>query len=172
MICSAAPSLHGDNDSLEIPAVLYHGTSRQRFGDFIASEGLRPQIRAPGVYLTGSLRHAVGYADYAVDLDGDTGDDPNSPVILVIDVSMLDESLLGPDDHELADLIAAGVPAVTGHTDWRTVSWRQSLDACEQVAYAGRIAPAAITVARSYEEAEAITTEMLASRSSSGFRPA
>lgn len=106
---------------------LYHSTARRHL-ESILKNGLIPQKQENGlsrVYF-GTYDSVEGLyiqVDY--------------PIMLRIDFSKLDPSLLRPDDVEFADMYGEG---------WENATWQESLDASGQVAYEGRVPPDAIEV--------------------------
>lgn len=117
---------------------LYHITDSSRLLS-IQTRGLcpsfsrEPAFRGRYVYLSNSAAHAEGYGDHHSDWKG-------APVLLGMFSDQLDQSLLGPDDVDLPDLL--------GQRDWRGVSWHQSLRISGQCTYAGIIPPEIIQVSR------------------------
>ena len=117
------------------PQSLYHGTWRSNLPD-IKKDGLRPdrsRSSLQAVFLAIDAYTADNYQYQQYHGSGEW-------VVLKIDLTQLDASLLGPDNYELPDLLAQnGDPR-----EWDECSWRESLDICGQVAYYGVIAPEAI----------------------------
>lgn len=124
------------------PVTLYHCTTRHSL-EAILAEGLTPaksQSSLQAVFLSDCQFLASGYADQRPDLEH---------VLLAIDFAALDPELLGPDNRELQDWLEGQDEEdadLTGVTHWSEASWQQSLDWCNQVAYAGVIPPPAIRV--------------------------
>ena len=153
---------------LQMPDFLYHGTTTARMAGIMES-GLVPQNCQDdvkrghsdetrlGIYFASDHLSAGEYSSLAEDRWG------GEPLTLAVRVATLDESLLEPDDYDLADALAdlthprsvAGIGAVTGtplraalagYGDWRSVPWQLSLSTVGQVMYIGQVAPADVFV--------------------------
>lgn len=129
------------------PIALYHCTTVEAL-ESILSDGLLPgqsQSSLPAVFLSDCPHLASGYAGQRPDAEH---------VLLVIEFAGLDPSLLGPDNYELQDWLDNQDDEhadLTGVTHWCEASWQQSLEWCNQVAYAGVIPASAISVVKDQE---------------------
>lgn len=110
---------------------LYHCTDVENVHS-IFEHGLDPAHSkwSDAVYLAGDELHAWGY-------DGHHGQ--LSSVMLKIDLTMLDEEKLLPDDVDLPDCL--GEP-----DDWERFDWKESIQICGQCRYEGVVPPAAISI--------------------------
>ena len=136
----------GKLGATKLPKYLYHGTERDNLPN-IMEKGLSPEFSdehvggIPQIYLAGDQYTAENYG-------GMKGSEADQWVILQIDTSALDESLLFPDDYDFPDLWSMGrVPKsiLTRYTNAGSAPWWVSLKYADQVAYRGIILPQAIS---------------------------
>lgn len=107
----------------------FHVTTLDRLAS-IARDGFDPRFSRLGnglLYLTPDLRHALAYA-------GHHGDETKA-VVLRISGADLDETLLGPDDVDLADIVG---------DDWESYGWDASVKVSGQCTYSGTLRADAI----------------------------
>lgn len=141
---------------MTLPCTLYHCTTVEALKS-ILSEGLLPsqsQSTLPAVFLSDCPHLASGYAGQRPDVHH---------VLLAIEFAGLDPEQLGPDNCELQNWLddqGDEHARLTGVTHWSEASWQQSLEWCNQVAYAGRIPPSAISVVKDREPVHALSPDM------------
>lgn len=116
---------------------LYHCTSEHNLKR-ILSEGLNPQCSrsaSKAIYLADDVHTALNYRFMHKDT--------TTPVLLKIELSDLDPSLLCPDDYELQDwldnLSEEDRDEIWGVESASQLTWQKSLEYCNQVAYQGII---------------------------------
>lgn len=111
---------------------LYHVTPKANMAS-ILERGLIPEKSrgTRAVYLASDASHAMGYDNHH-DQNGES-------ILLLIDVSKLDKSLLEPDDYDFPDML-------NDPDDWVNYSWIDSLYMSGQCRYEGVIPPEAITM--------------------------
>lgn len=121
---------------------LFHCTPVSRLAG-IQSEGLLPQCSE-------SSLKAVFLSDCQFLAEGYAGQRPGEEhVVLAVELTALDVEQLGPDNYELQDWLdehPGGEADHPGLTRWDDATWAQSLQLCNQVAYWGRVPPAALSV--------------------------
>jgi len=108
---------------------LYHCSPRENLAS-IKSTGLDPSKSkwSSSVYLAGDEGHARGYEGHHQQTES---------VILMINVSRLDQSKLGPDDVDLPDCL-------DDPDEWDNFDWQESIKICGQCCYNDVIPPSAI----------------------------
>jgi len=125
--------------------ILYHGTLESKMPS-IQKHGLDPKrsnSSLEAVFLTDDLYSAKNYTLMHQQNN-------EKVIILEIDTSMLNENLFGPDNYELPEILDemdADELEDMGYyegVDWSEISWQDSLQLCNQVAYYGVIPPEAI----------------------------
>lgn len=154
--CGEIRAKSGRKPAMTRPAVLYHCTTVEAL-ESIFSDGLLPrqsQSSLPAVFLSDCPHLASGYAGQRPDVEH---------VLLAIEFAGLDPALLGPDNYELQDWLDGQDDEhadLTGVTHWSEASWQQSLEWCNQVAYAGVIAASAISVVEGQEPVQMLSPGM------------
>src|SRR6478752_6873054 len=121
------------------PLRLFHGTLEQ-YLPTIGEHGLDPTRTMSGlsaIYLTNDPALAAEYAASAA-IKHRSG----NWVVLEVDPSKLDLSAMGPDDFELAEILADA----EDEREWSAVPWQESLQLCSQAAYHGHIPPEAFSI--------------------------
>lgn len=117
---------------MDRPAFLYHTTLASNLKS-IKRHGLSPSMarRSAYVFLAAGEGQSAAYEAWY----------PGKKVVLLrIDVSKLDEGLLGPDDMDLPDILDQR----GDDRHFEDVGWLESLELSGQATYKGVIAPAAI----------------------------
>lgn len=124
------------------PTVLYHGTLRSKLPS-IYEHGLDPKFTKSSldaVFLAASFGDAENYCGM---YDQESNQDEH--IVLEIDFTALDQTLLGPDNYELAEYLdGLEEDDELYGTRWSDCTWEQSLRWCGQVAYHGVVPATAI----------------------------
>ena len=141
---------------MTLPCTLYHCTTVEAL-ESILSEGLLPsksQSSLRAVFLSDCRHLASGYAGQQPDVEH---------VLLAVELAALDPALFGPDNCELQDWLddqGDEHAELTGVNHWSEASWQQSLEWCNQVAYAGVIPVSAISVVESLDPVHTLSPVM------------
>ena len=122
----------------------YHATPK-KYLDFIMKNGLDPKFTKSSldaIFLAGHPSTAENYTVMH-------SDEPQDSVILKISGSGLNPNKLGPDNYELQDYLESldDDDDMYG-MNWNALTWQDSLNLVDQVAYYGVIPSNLISIAK------------------------
>lgn len=111
----------------KMPKKFFH-TTKEEYLPSIQQFGLRPTPNGKEwIYLTDEIWVARNY--------GNMFERGTSVILFEVDSRHLDESLLGPDDDDVRDILSQR----HDNRRWYDLSWEESLKLCNQVTYIGTI---------------------------------